>query len=107
MFARDLEADLRAVEPYRAQLLARNPPPSHLARDSSPALAEYMVDRSGNGRNGLGGCACRRRRGKAVGKLFGNESGRQFAGLPARMLHERRKKRNVVADAVNIEGVER
>ena len=44
---------------------------------------------------------------EAVGKLLGDEAGRQPSLAPARMLHQRRQEGDVVADAVDHEGVER
>ena len=44
---------------------------------------------------------------EAVGEFLGDEAGREFAGAPARMRHQRRQERNIVADAVDDEGVER
>ena len=44
---------------------------------------------------------------EAVGELLGDEAGRQLAGAPARMRHQRRQERNIVANAVDDEGIER
>ena len=44
---------------------------------------------------------------KALGKFLGDESGRQLACAPARMLHDRREERNIVADALDGESIER
>src|SRR5262249_46811811 len=41
--ARNLEADLGAVEPYGAQALPHHRPPRHLPGNPSLALAEHMV----------------------------------------------------------------
>src|SRR5208282_2199557 len=46
-------------------------------------------------------------RGKPAGEFLGNEAGRQAPGAPALVLHQRGKEGNVVADAVDDEGVER
>ena len=40
-------------------------------------------------------------------KLFGNETGRDLAGLPPGMGHQGREKRNIVTDAVDHECIER
>ena len=44
---------------------------------------------------------------ETVGKFLGDEAGRKPSFAPARMLHQRGQKRNVVADAVDDESVER
>ena len=44
---------------------------------------------------------------KAVGIFLGDEAGRKTPGAPALVLHQRGKERNVVADAVDDEVVER
>ena len=44
---------------------------------------------------------------KPLWKFFGDETGRELALAPARMVHQRRQERNVVPDAVDIEGIER
>ncbi len=46
-------------------------------------------------------------RSKPPRKFLGDESGGELAGAPARMLHDRREKRDVVANALDGEGVER
>ena len=46
-------------------------------------------------------------RGKSVGKFLGDEAGRQPAFAPARILHHRRQEWHVVADAVDVERIER
>ena len=44
---------------------------------------------------------------EAVGKFLGDEAGRKAARLPARMRHQGREERDVVADAVDHERIER
>ena len=44
---------------------------------------------------------------EAVREFLGDEAGRKLAGAPARMRHQRREERDVVADAVDREGIER
>ena len=44
---------------------------------------------------------------ETVGEFLGDEAGREPPLAPARMLHQRGQKRNVMADAVDDEGVER
>ena len=44
---------------------------------------------------------------EAVREFLGDEAGRELARAPALMLHQRRQERDVVADAVDDEGVER
>ena len=41
------------------------------------------------------------------GKLLGDEAGGKIAAAPARMIHQRRQERNVVTDAVDVEGIKR
>jgi hypothetical protein len=71
------------------------------------ALAEGVIDRGGNRGNGLRRCALRHGTLETARKFFRNESCAQLAGTPARMLHDRGKERDVVADAFDREGVER
>jgi len=66
-----------------------------------------MIDGGGGRGQNLGALAVRDLRMEAFGKLLGDEAGRQLAGLPARMRHQGRQKRNVVADAVDDESIER
>ena len=44
---------------------------------------------------------------KAAGEFLGDEAGGQRSRLPTRMLHQGGKKRDIVADALDGEGVER
>ena len=66
-----------------------------------------MIDMGGDRRHpmrGLAGCDERR---EAFGKLLRDEAGRQAPRPPALMLHQRGQERNIMADAVDDEGVER
>ena len=68
---------------------------------------ERMVDhRRGHDQTPLG-LALGDKRMESVGKFLGDEAGREPSLAPARMLHQRRQKRDVVPDAVDDEGVER
>ena len=71
------------------------------------ALVEHVVDGRRDRGHAQRDLALRRRRLEAVRELLGDEAGRQLARLPARMLHQGRQERDVVADAVDGEGVER
>ena len=44
---------------------------------------------------------------EAFGIFLGDEAGGELAGAEARMLHQRREEIDIVADAVDLEGVER
>src|SRR5579863_3817599 len=78
-----------------------------LLGDAALALAQHVVDRRGDGGDGARYLTRRRRALEAAGKLLSDERGREPAGAPARVLHDRREKRNVVADAFDGEGIER
>src|SRR5580692_12547810 len=66
-----------------------------------------MVDhRRGHNQMPLG-LALGDKRMKSVGKFLGDEASREPSLAPARMLHQRRQKGDVVPDAVDDEGVER
>src|ERR1700728_2628990 len=71
------------------------------------ALAEQVIDRGGNAGDAAGSFARRRRSLEAAAKFLGDKSGGELAGAPARMLHDRREERNVMADALDGEGIER
>ena len=105
--ARHVEREPGVAKPHGAAALARHLAAGHLAGDAALALAQHVVDRGGDRGDRFGHRACRRHRMEAVGKLLGDEAGREPARPPARMLHQRRKERNVVADAVDDEGIER
>ncbi len=81
--------------------------PVHLPGNAPLALAQHVVDGGGDAGQHLRALAVGRVRVEAVGKFLGDEAGRQLAGAPARMRHQRGEKRNIVADAVDHEGVER
>ena len=66
-----------------------------------------MVDRHRDGGQHLRALALGRDGVEAVGKFLGDEAGGQLAGAPARMRHQRRQERNVVADAVDDKCIER
>src|SRR6185312_16063418 len=102
----DIERDLRAAEPDRALALAGDAAAVHLPRDPALALAQDMIDGGGDTRQQLGVFAHRRRGVEALGKFLGDEAGGKLSGTPALARHQRREKRNVVADAVDYEGVE-
>ena len=78
-----------------------------LAGNLPLALAEHMIDRGRDRGQPPRRLAFRRARGKSLRKFFGDETGRKLALAPARMMHQGREERNVVPDAVDIEGIER
>ena len=71
------------------------------------SLVERMVDQRRSHDQTPLGLALGDKRMKSVGKFLGDEAGREPSLAPARMLHQRREKRDVVADAVDDEVVER
>ena len=80
---------------------------AQLPGNAALALVENVVDmRRHHGEAPLG-LALGDERMETVGELLGDEAGRQPSLAPARMLHQRRQEGNVVADAVDDEGVER
>ena len=105
--ARDLQQDLLAVEPDRAAALALHDAAAHLARDLPLALAEHVIDGGADRGNATCDLAFRHAHGKALREFLGDEAGREPAFAPARMVHQRRQERDVVADAVDVERVER
>ena len=80
---------------------------AHLARDAALALVEEVVDRRRDRRQAPRGLALRRRRLEPARELLGDEARGQPPLAPARVLHQGGQERNVVADALDREGVER
>src|ERR1700745_3856850 len=66
-----------------------------------------MIDRSRDCGDGMRNFTPRRRAFKAARIFLGDESRAQLAGAPAWMLHDRGKKRDIVADTLDGEGVKR
>ena len=99
--------DLVALEPHRAAALALHRTADHLAGNLPLALAEHVIDRGADRGEPPRDLAFRRTRGKPPRKLLRDEAGGKIALAPARMVHQRRQERNVVADAVDIERIER
>ena len=66
-----------------------------------------MVDRRRDTGDGTRHGAGRSGALETVGKFLGDEGGGELAGAPARMLHDRREKRNVVANTFDGEGIKR
>src|SRR5690606_4961928 len=82
-------------------------PPRHLTCDLPPSAVVEVINGSGDGCQNLqlfpsGGPGL-----EAVGILLLNEGRRQIALTPARVLHQRGQERNIVLDALDIEGIER
>ena len=107
VLALDLEAILFVAEPDRALAFARHGAAGHLAGDVALALAQDVIDGGRDRGQDFGALAVGRLRMKAFREFFGDEAGRQLARLPARMRHQRRQERNVVANAVDDKGIER
>src|SRR5258708_32426083 len=105
--ARDIEHDLLALQPYRATALALYQPATHLAGNLPLAFAKHVIDRSTHRGEPSRGLALRPPRRKPLWKFLGDEGGRKLALAPARVMHQGRQKWDVVADAVDIERVER
>src|SRR5204863_7162363 len=89
--ARDVEADLVAVEPDRAAALTLHDAAVQLAGNLPLALAEHMIDGGGDRSQPARHFAFRLVRRKPFGKLFGDEAGGQSSLAPARMVHQRRE----------------
>src|SRR3569623_2245743 len=104
ILALDLELVRGVAEPDRALAVAGHGAAAHLSGDLALALAMDVIDGGGARSQHPGAFAFRRLRMEALGKFLGDEAGREIAGLPARMRHQRRQKRNVVTDAVDNEG---
>ncbi len=82
-------------------------PPLHLRRDVALALVHAVVAGDRDRRHAPRGLPLRHRQREAFREFLGDEAGREIAGDPARMLHHRRDEGDVVADAVDGEGIER
>src|SRR6266699_1277200 len=107
VLARDVENDLVAAEPHRAPSLALDRPADHLPGNLPLALAEHVIDRRAHGGEPSRDLAFGRTRGKTFRKFLRDEAGGQVTLAPARMIHQCRQERNVVADAIDIERIER
>ena len=108
LFGLDLELDaLRAHRDHPLELEAHLIGLAQLPGNVPLSLVERMVDqRRGHDQTALG-LALGDEGMESVGKFLGDEAGREPSLAPARMLHQRRQKRDVVADAVDDEGVKR
>src|SRR5262249_12700474 len=102
----DFGVDFIGAKPDRATPFARERR-AELARYFAFAFAEHMIDRCRYSSDGARDLALRRRAFETARKFLGNESRAQLAGAPARMLHHRSKERDIVADALDSEAVER
>src|SRR6266700_3916800 len=105
--ARDIEHDLLAFQPYRATALALYQAATHLAGNPRLAFAKHVIDRSTHRGEPSRDLALRLPRRKPFWKFLRDEGGRKLALAPARVMHQGRQKRDVVADAVDIERIER
>src|SRR5260370_1619872 len=102
-FARDIERDFVALQPYRAAALALHQPAVHLTGYLPLALAEHMIDGSRNRRQPAGDLAFRRTNRKPAGKFLRYEAGGKISLSPARLMHQRGEERDVVTDAIDVE----
>ena len=102
-FARNIERDFGAVEPYRAAALALHRPAGQLAGNLPLAFAEHVIDGGADRGQPAGDLALGDANRKPLRKLLGDEAGGKIALAPARMKHQGRQERNVVADAVDVE----
>ncbi len=106
ILAFDLELDLAIAEPQSPLAFARDAPTIELAGNAPLALAQNMVDCRGDSRQYVTCLTLWHPCVKSAGKFFGDEAGGKLAGLPAGMCHQRRKKRHIVANAVDDKSVE-
>src|ERR1700733_10470630 len=86
-FARNVERDFVAVQPYRAATLALHRAADHLARNLPLALPEHMVDRRPDRRQPPRDLAFGLTNRKSPGKFLRDEAGGKIALAPARMIH--------------------
>src|SRR4029079_8681428 len=107
ILSRDVEDDLVTREPYRAARFTPDRPAVHLARNLPLAFAEHVVDRSAYCGDAPRDLALRSGCRKAFWEFLGDEARRELSLAPARMVHQGRQEGNIVADAVDIEGIER
>src|SRR6185437_3276049 len=80
---------------------------AQLPGNATLAFAQYVVDRGSDSGKHLCCLALRGMSMKAAGKFLSDEGGRELAGMPARMRHQGGEKRNIVANAVDDERIER
>src|ERR1700722_5514875 len=106
-FARNVECDFVALQPYRAAAFALYRTADHLAGNLPLAFPEHMVDRRPDRSQPPRDLAFGHPNRKSPGKFLRYESGGKIALAPARMIHQRGEERNVMADAVDVEGIER
>src|SRR5262249_9788408 len=102
----DVDVDFIRAEPDRAVPFAHQRL-VQLSRYFPFALAEHMIDRSRDRGDGMRDLALRRRALKTARVFLGDESRAQLTGAPGWMLHDRGKKRDIVADTLDGEGVKR
>src|SRR5438445_7199157 len=95
--ARDIEHDLLAFQPYRAAALALHQPAIHLARNPPLAFAKHVIDRSAHRGEPTRDLALRPPRREPLWKFLGDETGRKLARAPARVMHQGRQERDVMA----------
>src|ERR1700737_1516432 len=101
----DIERDLVALQPHRTAALAQHQAAVHLAGNPPLAFAEHMIDRSPDRRQPPRDLAFRAADCKSFRKLLSDKTGGKIAAAPARMVHQRGEKWNVVADAIDIERI--
>jgi len=79
----------------------------HLLRDGAAALIAEMIDAGRHRDQGIAHLALRPRGLEALGKFLGNELGGKAPLLPSFVPHQHGQERDVVAEALDGEGVER
>src|SRR5262249_8334322 len=105
--AGDVERDLAIAQADHALALAHHRLAGALAGDAALALAQDLVDRRRDRGHHLRSVALWHERAEALRVFLGDEGGREGALAPALVLHQRGEERDVVADALDGEGVER
>src|ERR1700730_17866494 len=103
IFPRDVEPDFVTVQPHRAATLALYGAAGQLAGNLPLAFAEHVIDRSRDRSQPACDLAFRDPNREPLRELLGNKAGRKIALAPARMKHQRRQERNVMADTVDVE----
>src|SRR5262249_55814055 len=100
-FARDVESDLALAEPHGASPLPHHRTPGPLSGNAALSLAKHVVDggrdRGEHARHFSFGA----NRMKPAGKLLTEKCRRELSLLPARALHQRGEKRNIVAQPID------
>src|SRR4029077_14197340 len=104
---RTTRRDLLRPYPPPAPPLARDRRSWPLTGDAALSFAEHVIHRRGHCRkHARGGCVGNNGV-KSVWVLLREKSSRELSRLPARVLHQRGQKRNIVPEALDCERIER